>query len=156
MIHPTVPAETPVLVELARQTGVFKPLEIVALEEVLDDYHAQMHAQGHRSVTCARDAQVLGFAYYAPAAMTDRAWYLYWIAVRKESQARGIGSTLLQHAEADIRGQNGRLLLIETSSLPHYAPTRRFYQKHGYEQAAVLRDFYADGDDLTVFRKRLH
>jgi hypothetical protein len=46
-------------------------------------------------------------------------------------------------------------MLIETSSLPRYEPTRRFYLKHGYEPAAVLRDFYADGDDPVVFGKRL-
>jgi hypothetical protein len=33
--------------------------------------------------------------------------------------------------------------------------TRRFYRKHGYDQDAVLRDFYSDGDDMVVFRKRL-
>ena len=44
---------------------------------------------------------------------------------------------------------------IETSSLPHYEPTRRFYLKHGYELGATLRDFYAEGDDMVVFRKLL-
>ena len=73
----------------------------------------------------------------------------------KQIQARGVGTALLHHAEEEIRREHGRLLLIETSSLPHYEPTRRFYLKHGYEQAVVLRDFYADGDDLVVFRKRL-
>jgi hypothetical protein len=61
----------------------------------------------------------------------------------------------LRHAEEDIRRQHGRLLLIETSSLPHYELTRHFYLKHGYEQGCVLRDYYADGDDMVVFRKRL-
>jgi len=49
----------------------------------------------------------------------------------------------------------GRLFLIETSSLPIYDPTRRFYLKHGYEQAATIGDFYTDGDDQVIFRKRL-
>jgi ribosomal protein S18 acetylase RimI-like enzyme len=87
--------------------------------------------------------------------MTERTWYLYWIAVRPKLQARGIGTALLHHAEEDIRRRQGRLFLIETSSLPHYDLTRRFYLKHGYEQEAVLRDFYADGDNMVVFRKRL-
>lgn len=52
--------------------------------------------------------------------------------------------------------RGGRLLLIETSSLPHYEPTRRFYLKHGYERSCAIADYYADGDDLVVFRKRLH
>ena len=153
MIRPTVPSDTPSLLSLAQGTGVFKPMEIQALQEVLDDYHAENQAFGHRSVTSERDGQVVGFAYYAPAAMTDRTWYLYWIAVTKHTQARGLGGELLRHVEDDIRRLQGRILLIETSSLPHYHLTRKFYLKHGYEEAAVLKDFYADGDDMVVFRK---
>ena len=155
MIRPTVPSDTPTLRKLAEDTGVFKPHELVALQEVLDDYHAENHAQGHRSVTYEQHGKIAGFAYYAPAAMADRTWYLYWIAVSKHIQARGIGAALLRHAEDDIRRQHGRILLIETSSLPHYDLTRRFYLKQHYDQEAVLRDYYADGDDMVVFRKRL-
>lgn len=155
MIRPTAPDDTPTLLALADGTRVFKPPEVVALREVLDDYHAANHAEGHRSVTAEEAGQIVGFAYYAPAAMTDGTWYLYWIAVRQGLQAKGVGTCLLRHAEEDVRRSQGRLLVIETSSLPHYEPTRRFYLKHQYEQAAVLRDFYAEGDDMVVFRKRL-
>src|SRR5436309_9347654 len=153
MIRPSVPAETPALVEMARETGVFKPHEIDALQEVLDDYYASNHDLGHRCVTIEVNGQPTGFAYYAPAAMTDRTWYLYWIAVSKRIQARGIGGKLLHHAEQEIQKANGRLLLIETSSLPHYELTRKFYLKNGYEQHATLRDYYSDGDHRVVFRK---
>src|SRR5439155_26143744 len=98
---------------------------------------------------------ILGYAYYAPTPMTDRTWQLWWIAVTKQTQAKGIGSKLLKYVEDDIRSKRGRILLIETSSLPHYDPTRKFYLKHGYEQEAIMRDYYADGDNLVVFRKRL-
>ncbi len=155
MIRPTIPEDTVLLVPLTEATGVFKPLEIEALEEVLDDYHAQNHEAGHRSITFEENGKVIGFAYYAPAAMTDRTWYLYWIAVSKQVQARGAGGTMLRYAEEDIKKERGRLLLIETSSLPHYELTRRFYLKNGYELAAVLKDFYSDGDDMVVFRKKL-
>ena len=155
MIRPTVPEDTPKLLPLAQGTGVFKAHEIEALQEVLDDYHAYAKDVGHYSVTYEKDDQVIGFAYYAPAAMTDRTWDLYWIAVTKQTQARGVGSQLLHYVEEHIRGLHGRVLFIDTSSLPHYQLTRTFYLKHGYEQAAVLKDFYADGDDKVVFRKRL-
>jgi ribosomal protein S18 acetylase RimI-like enzyme len=155
MIRPTIPEDTPTLLALAQSTGVFKSHEMVALNEVLDDYFAHNQAEGHRCVTFEQAGEILGFAYHAPAAMTDRTWYLYWIAVSKKTQARGIGGKLLRYVEDDIRSKKGRVLFIETSSLPHYELTRRFYLKHGYEQAAVLRDYYSDGDDMVVFRKYL-
>jgi ribosomal protein S18 acetylase RimI-like enzyme len=155
MIRPTLPADTPALLVLAEETGVFKPHEIQALREVLDDYHASNRELGHRCVSDERDGQIIGFAYYAPAAMTDRTWYLYWIAVRKSLHARGVGGELLRHAEDDIRRAGGRVLFIETSSQPHYELTRRFYLKHAYAQEAILRGYYASGDDMVVFRKQL-
>jgi GNAT superfamily N-acetyltransferase len=155
MIRPSVPDETAVLVSIAHGTNVFKPHEILALKEVLDDYYASNQKYGHQCVTYEKDGQAIGFAYYAPAAMTDRTWYLYWIAVNKDVQARGVGAFLLRHAEEAIRKAGGRMFLIETSSLPQYALTRKFYLKHAYEQHAVLRDYYADGDHMVIFRKYL-
>jgi GNAT superfamily N-acetyltransferase len=155
MIRPTTSDDTATLLELAEGTHFFKPLEIVALGEVLNDYHAANHVSSHHCVTAEEAGQVIGFAYYAPAAMTDGTWYLYWIAVRQVVQAKGVGTRLLSHVEEDARRSHGRLMFIETSSLPHYESTRRFYLKHKYEEAAVLRDFYAEGDDMVVFRKRL-
>ncbi|HSQ57900.1 MAG TPA: N-acetyltransferase, partial [Gemmata sp.] len=65
------------------------------------------------------------------------------------------GSKLLAFAEEEIRDRGGRLLLVETATLPKYEPTRRFYLKHGYTLAATIADFYADGDGMAVFAKRL-
>src|SRR5262249_20906641 len=72
MIRPTVSADTPTLTALAAGTGVFKPMEIDVLREVLDDYHAGAREQGHRAVTAEHDGTVTGFAYFAPEDMTDR------------------------------------------------------------------------------------
>lgn len=156
MIRPTDPADTPTLLALTQETGVFRPMEIQALREVLDDYHDENREAGHCCVTGERDGEVVGFAYYAPAAMTLASWYLYWIAVTKAQQARGIGSELLRFVEDDIRGkQSPAKLFIETGSMPHYGLTRNFYKKHGYQVEATLRDYYAPGDDMVVFSKVL-
>lgn len=154
-LRPSQPDDTHALIAIAEGTGVFKPIEIEALEEVLSDYHAHEHAAGHRCVTAWRGDTAIGFVYWAPAPMTDRTWQLYWIAVRRDLQVLGSGARLLAHCEAEVLAAGGRLLLIETSSLPSYEPTRRFYRKHGYQAPAVVRDFYADGDDLLVFGKRM-
>lgn len=154
-IRDTIPNDIDALCELARETGVFKPMEIDTLREVLDDYFASNQEYGHRAFTLTAGEQILGFAYHAPAAMTDRSWYLYWIAVATQEQARGLGSELLKAVEDDIRRLGGRVLFIETSSLPHYEKTRRFYLRNNYTQEGVIRDYYADGDDMVVFRKYL-
>jgi len=154
MLRPTEPADTPALLDLAAGTGVFKPSELVALGEVLDDYHVKDHALGHRCVSAVVDGEVVGFAYDAPSSLADRAWYLYWIAVSKGRQSRGHGAELLRAAEAIASAAGARIFFIETSSLPHYEPTRRFYLAHGYGESAVVPDFYADGDHLVVFSKR--
>ncbi len=155
MIRPIQAADSHAILALATETAVFKPHEIVALDEVLSDYFATNKALGHQAARFDRGGQILGFAYWAPAAMADRTWYLYWIAVAPAAQGGGIGSDLLAHVEDDICRRRGRLLLIETSSLPRYELTRKFYTKHHYEQAAAIADFYADGDDMVVFRKKL-
>ena len=154
-IRPAVPADSPALVALASATGVFKPLEIETLEEVLADYHGGNRDAGHRCAVCHAGGVIAGFTYHAPAAMTDRTWYLYWLAVDPTIQRGGVGGRLLHWSEDEVRAAGGRLLVIETSGLPHYAPARAFYLRQGYESAACLRDFYADGDDMAVFTKHL-
>jgi GNAT superfamily N-acetyltransferase len=156
MIRTVLPTDTGALVTLADATGLFKPIEIVALREVLDDFHTVNHADNHHAILLEEDGGIVGFAYFAPAPMTDRTWQLWWIAVRKDQQGKGVGSRLLHHVESEIRMQHqGRLLFIETGSLPHYELTRQFYRKLGYEQHALLQDFYAAGDSMVVFRKVL-
>ena len=153
MIRPTTPADTPTLLDIATRTSFFKPHELVALREVLDDYHDE--PGNHQAYSYVKDGHLIGFVYIAPAAMSENVWYLYWIFVDKDIQAKGIGSHLLSHAEKAVREAEGRLMIIETSGLSYYQPTRNFYLKHGYHLEATIRGYYAPGDDLNVFTKQL-
>ena len=155
-MRPCTPMDIPSLTRLTADTGMFRASEVEVLDEVLADYFSENAAAGHRCEVLQPSGEaVLGYVYYAPAAMTDRTWYLYWIAVDVARQGGGIGARMLAHVEASIRTERGRVLFIETSSLPVYEPTRRFYLKNGYVIDGQLRDFYADGDDMVVFRKHL-
>lgn len=155
MLRPTLPTDTTALKALTAATGFFKSHEIDTLQEVLDDYHAESHAEGHVCQTYERDGEPLGFVYFGPAPMTLGTWELWWIVVKKDVQARGIGGEMLRGVEDEVRGRGGRVLFIETSSQDLYDPTRRFYLKHGYEQHAELKDYYAEGDSKVVFRKEM-
>jgi GNAT superfamily N-acetyltransferase len=155
MFRPVRPTDTPDLLAMTAATNVFKPMEVDTLKEVLDDYYAEAAAAGARCFVLEQHGEVVGFEYHAPEAMTEGTWTLWWIVVKPHTQGRGLGARLLKHAEDDARGHGGRVLFIETSSLPQYEPTRRFYLKYAYEQEARLRDFYAAGDDKIIFRKAL-
>ncbi|MCX7699693.1 MAG: GNAT family N-acetyltransferase [Gemmataceae bacterium] len=154
-IRPTTPDDVEALVQLTAATGMFKPLELDTLQEIFADYFGDIPTSDQHSRTLVTEGSVRGFVYFAPAPMTDRTWYLYWIVVAADAHGRGYGRALLRHAEDEIRRRGGRVLFIETSGLPHYERTRRFYRQQGYDQEAILRDFYASGDDMIVFRKVL-
>jgi len=105
---------------------------------------------------CVFDREgVQGVAYCVPEPLTDRCWNLLLIAVDPDRHGAGIGTALMRHVETDLAGLGARLLLVETSGQPEFERTRGFYAGLGYERAALIRDYYADGDDKLVFRKRL-
>jgi hypothetical protein len=66
-----------------------------------------------------------------------------------------VGRGLLAASEEAVRKLGGRLLVLETSGLPTYESTRKFYLSTGYTLEATLKDFYSDGDDLAIFTKHL-
>ena len=155
MIRPVTPADTPELLAMAAATGVFRPLEVDALKEVLDDYHDHAEAHGDRCFADEDRGQVLGFEYHGLEPMTENCWSLWWIVVKPGTQGKGIGAKLLKFAEDDARAHGARIFFLETSGMPHSDRTRKFYLKNGYEQEGRLRDFYAPGDDQVIFRKVL-
>jgi len=57
--------------------------------------------------------------------------------------------------ERELAAQDIRLLLVDTSGTEAFARTRRFYQQLGYRREAVIRDYWATGDDKVTFAKPL-
>ncbi len=106
-------------------------------------------------VAVDEDERVLGYVCYGHTPMTSGTWDIYWIAVSQESQRRGIGSLLLGGAETEIRGEGGKLILIETSAKPSYRSTRKFYEKMRYRITARIAKFYSESDDKLIYCKYL-
>jgi ribosomal protein S18 acetylase RimI-like enzyme len=96
-----------------------------------------------------------GLAYCVPEPMTDRVWNLLLIAVHPERQGRGLGAALMRHVERRLSAAGARMLIVETSGLPAFAGTRRFYKGLGYEPEGRVRDFYAQGEAKVILRRLL-
>jgi GNAT superfamily N-acetyltransferase len=157
MIRPTTPADAPILVGLTADLGLFRPREIQAIADMLDDLHAGRGRPDHKAVCFEEAGAPIGFACYGPALLAERAWYLHWLVVRQDRQGRGVGTALLQYVEQELRFVlHGRILLVEIGSLPAFERTRRFYLQRNYQQLAVVSDYFDDGDDMVILRKRLN
>jgi ribosomal protein S18 acetylase RimI-like enzyme len=143
------------VIQVAREAQVFNKEEIAAVEELVNDYIAKGDASVYQFLSCRQDGRVVGFACYSPRSLTQTTFDLCWICSTPAAQRRGLGGALLRQTEQAVRLQGGRLLLVETSSRPEYEPARRFYESHGYGVEAVIADFYAEGDSLVLYSKRL-
>jgi ribosomal protein S18 acetylase RimI-like enzyme len=144
---------------LAISSGLFAEDEAEVVRTLMDDFFARTMADGHGCLVDMDDDLdgdvAAGVAYFQPVAATDGTWTLLMIAVRPEQQGQGRGSVLLSEVENRLRRQQQRLLLVETSGVPDFALTRAFYDKAGYGVEARVRDYYAAGDDMVLYRKAL-
>ena len=118
-----------------------------------DAYLRQGDASGYVFLIYKNGDHPLGYACFGPHPLTEGTFDLYWIAVDPEARGQGIGHALLARVEDEVRARGGRMLVVETSGTPAYAPARRLYESCGYRYEAVVHDFYAPGDDLIVFGK---
>jgi len=96
-----------------------------------------------------------GYYCIGKRALTGGVHDLYWIAVKRDCQSKGIGKQLIDHAEDYVESNNGNWLLIETSSKDNYMKTRNFYIRNFYSKVAEIKDFYSEGDNLIIFGKYL-
>jgi GNAT superfamily N-acetyltransferase len=155
MIRPSTEDDVEPFVAMATATGMFTPAEVDALRDVYDDFFDDLAEEGDTCLTLVEDGRITGYTYFGPDNISIGSWLLWWIVVDNSLQGKGRGGLLLKAAEQLAVENVCRQMFIDTSSLPQYESTRRFYIKHGYEKEAVLRDYYAPGDDKVIFRKVL-
>jgi ribosomal protein S18 acetylase RimI-like enzyme len=142
------------ILALARRTGVFTSEEIGVVRELVEAELSNPRQRDYHSLVIEMDARVVGFACYGPTPMTDGTYDLYWIFVHPSYQRRSIGSALLREVERAIEQIRGRMLVVDTSSTRRYSRARRFYENHGFQKAAEVKDFYRVDDSRITYMKQ--
>lgn len=150
------PGHRAAILACAASTGVFSPEEVATVDELFGGYLRDPEQSGYHFVVATTADQVAGFACWGPTALSANAADLYWIATHPATQSRGVGAALFHAVEAAARAHQRRLLVIWTSNRADYAPARAFYLRQGCALQTQIADFYADGEDLCVFLKRLN
>lgn len=145
------------IVRVAQTTGVFNPIELSVVREMLDAFFNPEPRDDHAFIVYRNGNPngVAGFACFGPTPMADRIWDLYWICVQRDQQSNGIGSILLTEVEHAVRAQGARTIYLETSDSAEYQPAREFYERHCYKRVAHLPDFYTIGEGKIIYSKPL-
>lgn len=161
MIRLSKPNDMATILSITEAIG-FQPGELEVVHNLLTDYFADSSGRDPLQNSNAErfwltndedNDGVIGVAYCEPERMTDQTWNLQLIAIHPNYQRQGHGGKLLRQVEEMLKAHGGRMLLVET--LASFDLAQAFYRKHGYEEEARIRDFYAAGDDKVVFRKML-
>ena len=155
-IRPMVEKDRASLLSMLIKTRSFTSAEIdVAME--LIDIVLKDQIQKDYQIYCMVDDQdqAIGYLCYGPTPMTQGTFDLYWIAVDPDFQEQGVGSKLLSFLEEVVKAEGGRLILADTSTIPHYEKTQKFYLKNGFQEVARVLDYYHPGNDRITFCRRL-
>lgn len=159
-VVPSVPDDRPAVRDLILNSGIFGPADADCVDEMFLQSLRQPSDDNYRFLSCREErpplsSRMVGFACCGREALTKGAWDLFWICVDRAARGRGAGSLLLAEAQRLAMEDGARLMVIYTSSTDKYAPARRLYESQQFTRVAVVPDYYADGDDLFIYSKRL-
>lgn len=140
--------------EILRSTDFFYEFEIETALEIADETISRgTKGSGYHWMKITDEDGLVAFANYGKNDFSTHSWELYWIAVHNNSRHKKLGSKLLSAVEDDVKKLGGKILWIETSGRPLYAPTELFYKRNGYQLHASLREFYGPGDPKQIYAK---
>lgn len=140
--------------KILQATNVFRDEEIEVAVELMEATLGKTEDYIQKTIVDDLD-NVQGYYCVGPTPMTRSTFDLYWIAVNPDLHGKGIGFQLLNDCERTVSSMKGTMIVVETSSLPKYEGTRKFYLRNTYAETARIRDYYAPGDDLVIYTKHL-
>lgn len=141
---------------IVEATGFFSDEEVEISVELLHERLSRGIESGYNFLFAEdNNGKLVGYTCYGPVTGTQSSFDLYWIVVDKDYQGYGVGKLLDSKTVDLIRDMGGTKIYAETSSKKQYEPTRTFYRKMGYHEAAFLEDFYAPDDGKIIFVKKV-
>lgn len=151
--YDVTPADVATVRRIVEATGFFYPAECDVAVELVEERLAKGEASGYFFVFAELEGQTVGYSCYGPIACTVGSYDFYWLAVEPDRQGGGIGRKLADETDRLVAEAGGRHIYVETSNRPQYLPTRRFYERCGYEVISILPEFYGEGDDKVILRR---
>ena len=143
------------VMEIVESTKFFYDHEVEIAAELVAERLAQGESTSYYFVFAEVDGVTAAYSCFGPISMSKTSYDLYWIATHNDFRGKGIGKKLIEETSNQARLMGCKILIAETSGLPHYEPTRAFYINNNFILEATLKDFYTDGDDKFFYTKRI-
>lgn len=96
--------------------------------------------------------RILGFVEYSLRGTFHHSGYVRAVAVAEEAQGRGVGTRLMDAAEAAIFRAGPNVFLLCASANTR---AQRFYERRGYTRIGTIPDYVRAGLDEILYRKTL-
>lgn len=155
------PEDRPRIAELLEQVSAFTDEERAVALELVDTHIAQPESDDYRFILSylhehGRSGDGLaGYLCYGRTPMTQATYDLYWVATSPALARSGVARGLVTRMEGEIAQEGGGIVRVETGSREGHGAAVHFYDSLGFARTAVIPDFYAPGDDLLIFIKRV-
>jgi ribosomal protein S18 acetylase RimI-like enzyme len=154
-VLPATAADRSQIRELILQSGLFKAGDADCVDEMFGLALAKPTPDNYRFLSARLDGLMAGFACYGWESLTEGTWDLFWVVTSPAARRQGVAGALLDEAIRIARAEDGRLMVIYTSSTGPYSAARNLYESRGFVRVAVVPEYYNTGDDLNIYSLRL-
>jgi ribosomal protein S18 acetylase RimI-like enzyme len=155
------PADRPRLAALLDSVSSFTDAERAVALELIDHRLAHPDSDDYRFILGLSSPdgggteELAGYVCYGRTPMTRSTYDLYWLGTSPSYAGSGVARELVARLESEIEREGGGLIRVETGSREGHGGGVHFYDAAGFARTATLADFYAPGDDLIIFTKRI-
>jgi len=153
MIRKLKPDDVKKIETILKNIDNFNDDEVSVAMELVNAAAADAEQTDYNVFVYEEKGNVIGYHCTGKRPLTDAVYDLYWIVTDPSHKNKGVGKTLLAHAEQFVLQLKARWLLIETTSKKSYEGSRNFYLRNNYSIISEINDFYTLGERLIVFGK---
>ena len=153
MIRKLKPDDVNNIEAILKNSPNFNDAEVSVAMELVNVAAADTGQTDYNVFVYVEKGNVIGYHCTGKRPLTDAVYDLYWIVTDPGHKNKGVGKSLLTHAEEFVIQLKARWLLIETSSKESYEGARNFYLRNNYSIISEINDFYTVGERLIVFGK---
>jgi len=112
-------------------------------------------ANESRAIVAERAGTVVGFVLFGEVAGTIGTGRVHFVSVTSSARLDGVGTGLCEAAVADLRSNDGRLIVAEVPDEPSFLPGRTLLDRCGFVEIGRVADYFRDNTDLVVLARTI-